>query len=563
MLRRFAFAVSARSRGVVGVGAARRALCSSSDLWVDTRSEAFIANAAAMDVAVDDLRERTQRAMQGGGEKAKEVHRKRGKLLPRERIEAILDPGSPFLELSALAGDSLYEEASPASAGIVTGIGCVHGRQCLIVANDPTVKGGTYFPITVKKHLRAQEIALQNRLPCLYLVESGGGYLPRQSDMFPDANHFGRIFYNQAHMSAQGIPQLALVLGSCTAGGAYVPAMADEVAIVRGKGTIFLGGPPLVKAATGEVVTAEELGGADVHCSTSGVADHLALDEPHGLRIARQMVGALGPPSPPSLRPVAEPLEPLYDASELHGLVPADPRQPMDIRKVLARILDGSSLVEFKKEYGSTLVTGFGRINGYQVGIVANDGILFSESAVKGAHFVQLCCQRQVPLLFVQNITGFMVGKQYEAEGIAKHGAKLVNAVATAAVPKFTVVVGGSFGAGNYGMCGRAFNPRFMWMWPNAKIGVMGGEQAAGVLSDVRAGAAKKAGQPLSESEITDYREEIRNRYEEEASAYFATARLWDDGIIEPAQTRIVLSLALEAAANAPIPETQHGVFRM
>jgi len=416
----------------------------------------------------------------------------------------------------------------------------------------------------VKKHLRAQEIARENRLPCLYLVESGGGYLVRQAEFFADANHFGRIFYNQANMSAAGIPQLALVLGSCTAGGAYVPAMADEVAIVKGKGTIFLGGPPLVKAATGEVVTSEELGGADVHCRTSGVADHLALDEPHGLRIARQMVRHLGPPPAPSLTRVAAPAAPLFPPTELHGLVPSDPRQPLDMRKLLARLLDASELDEFKREYGSTLVCGFGRINGYQVGVVANDGVLFSESAVKGAHFVSLCCQRKVPLLFMQNITGFMVGRQYEAEGIAKHGAKLVNAVATASVPKLTVVVGGSFGAGNYGMCGRAYSPRMMWMWPNAKIGVMGGEQAAGVLSDVRAGAAAKAGKPLSAEEVESYRQQTKARYEEEASCYFASARLWDDGVIEPMQTRAVLSLALEVTAQAPIPDAaQHGVFRM
>ena len=450
--------------------------------------------------------------------------------------------------------------------------------------------------------LRAQEIAEQNRLPCIYLVESGGGYLPRQADMFPDREHFGRIFFNQANMSARGIPQLALVLGSCTAGGAYVPAMADEVAIVRGKGTIFLGGPPLVRAATGEIVSAEDLGGADVHCSTSGVTDHLALDEPHGLRIARQMVANLGPAPPPSLERV-DPREPLYDASELHGIgehcmrlgqprprprssrprprpptprrplsldararalaVPADPRQPMDIKKLIARLVDGSEMHEFKAEYGTTLVCGFARINGYQVGIVANDGILFSESAVKGAHFVQLCTQRKVPLLFLQNITGFMIGRQYEAEGIAKHGAKLVNAVATAAVPKFTVVVGGSFGAGNYGMCGRAYSPRMMWMWPNARIGVMGGDQAAGVLTQVRQDGAEKAGKPLAPETVEAYREEIRSRYDSEAAAYYATARLWDDGIIEPAQTRTVLSLALEVAANAPIPDSYPGVFRM
>ena len=546
---------------VVGVRA--RYFSNVIDGALDKHSPLFAENATKMiDVQSEYLRV-IEKARLGGGLKAIERIRASGRLLARERIQLLLDPATPFLEFSALAGHNMYEKDGVACGGIITGIGRVHGVECVVVANDATVKGGTYYPITVKKHLRAQEIALQNQLPCIYLVESGGGYLVRQADMFPDVNHFGRIFFNQANMSAQGIAQLALVLGSCTAGGAYVPAMADEVAIVRGKGTIFLGGPPLVKAATGEVVTAEELGGADVHCGTSGVADHLALDEPHGLRIARQMVRNLGPAPAPSLTRVAAPAEPLFPAEELHGLVPADPRQPMDIRKILGRILDGSTLDEFKQEYGKTLVTGFGRINGYPVGVVANDGILFSESALKGAHFVQLCCQRKVPLLFVQNITGFMVGKQYEAEGIAKHGAKLVNAVATAAVPKFTVVVGGSFGAGNYGMCGRAYSPRLMFMWPNAKIGVMGGEQAASVLSEVRVGAAKSAGKPLGEAEVREYYEETRQRYDKEASAYFATARLWDDGIIEPTQTRHVLALALEMAANAPIPDTQHGVFRM
>ena len=554
-------------RGLTALGAARpRLFCSAHnalDAWIDTSTDEYASNVAAMDSQIAELRRRTDAVMQGGGEKAVALHRSRGKLLARERIAALLDPGSPFLELSALAGEGLYEEYSPPAGGVVTGVGTIHGRQCLIVANDPTVKGGTYFPITVKKHLRAQEIAKENNLPCLYLVESGGGYLLRQSDMFPDVNHFGRIFFNQANMSAAGIPQLALVLGSCTAGGAYVPAMSDEVAIVRGKGTIFLGGPPLVKAATGEVVTAEELGGADVHCSTSGVADHLALDEPHGLRIARQMVANLGPAPPPSLVRARTPAEPLYDASELRGLVPSDPRQPMSIRKLIARLVDNSEFDEFKAEYGTTLVTGFAHLHGYKVGIVANDGILFSESAVKGSHFVQMCCQRKVPLLFLQNITGFMIGKQYEAEGIAKHGAKLVNAVATAAVPKFTVVVGGSFGAGNYGMCGRAYSPRMMWMWPNAKIAVMGGEQAAGVLTQVRVAGAKRAGTPLSDEETDTYHKKIRGRYEDESEAYYATARLWDDGIIEPEQTRTVLALALETAANAPIPETKHGIYRM
>ena len=530
---------------------------------LDTTSEVFKANSAAMEAQIQDLRARTAAAMKGGGEKAIALHLKRDKLLPRDRIQALIDPGSPFLECSTLAGEGLYEEANPACGGIITGVGLVHGRQCLIVANDPTVKGGTYFPITVKKHLRAQEIARENRLPCIYLVESGGGYLPRQSDMFADVSHFGRIFYNQANMSASGIPQLAIVFGSCTAGGAYVPAMADEVAIVQRKGTIFLGGPPLVQAATGEVVTAEELGGADVHCRESGVADHLALDEPHALRLARDMVASLGPAPAPSLVPARAPREPLYPAGEMLGVVPADPKQPMLMRQIIERIVDGSEMHEFKAEYGSTLITGFAHINGYQVGLVANDGILFSESSVKGAHFVQLCTQRGIPLVFLQNITGFMVGKQYEAEGIAKHGAKLVNAVATAQVPKFTVVVGGSFGAGNYGMCGRAYSPRFMWMWPNAKIAVMGGDQAAGVLTTVRAEGAKRTGKPLPEGELQDYHEEIRSKYDGESVSYFATARLWDDGIIEPTQTRHVLSLALAAAANAPIPKTTTGVFRM
>jgi len=482
-------------------------------------------------------------------------------MLPRERIAAVLDPGSPFLELSTLAGHELYEEELP-SGSIVTGVGVVHGRQCMIVANDPTVKGGTYFPITVKKHLRAQTIARENRLPCLYLVDSGGAFLPRQSELFADEGHFGRIFYNQANMSAEGIPQLALVLGSCTAGGAYVPAMSDETAIVKGQGTIFLGGPPLVKAATGEVVTAEELGGADVHCRESGVADHYATSEPHGLVIARQMVERLPLPPTPSLRQAA-PVAPLFDPTELRGIVPADPRQPMDMRKLISRVVDGSELHEFKKEYGETLICGTARIGGYEVGLIANDGILFSESSVKGAHFISMCCQRGVPLVFLQNITGFMVGRKYEAEGIAKHGAKLVNAVATAAVPKFTVVVGGSFGAGNYGMCGRAYSPRLMWMWPNARISVMGGDQAAGVLTQVKEVQLKKAGKPVDTEALGEYREKIRASYEREAHSMYATARLWDDGIIEPAQTRQVLSMSLAMAANAPVPPTRHGVFRM
>jgi len=483
-------------------------------------------------------------------------------MLPRERIEALLDVGSPFLELSQLAGHNLYGDEWVPSGGIVTGIGSVHGRLCMIVANDATVKGGTYYLITVKKHLRAQEIAAENRLPCLYLVDSGGANLPRQSEVFPDKEHFGRIFFNQARMSAAGVAQIAVVLGSCTAGGAYVPAMSDESVIVRGNGTIFLGGPPLVKAATGEVVSAEDLGGADLHCRTSGVADHLAENEPHALRLARRIVAALPPPPPASL-PQTTPVPPKFDASELGGLVPVDARQPLPMRKILSRIVDGSELSEFKANYGTSLITGFARVHGYSVGIVANDGVLFSESALKGAHFVELCCQRGIPLVFLQNITGFMVGRQYEAEGIAKHGAKLVNAVATANVPKLTVVVGGSFGAGNYGMCGRAYSPRFMWMWPNARIGVMGGEQAAGVLCQVKEAQAAKAGTPLDGPQLEAYRAQIRNRFESEAEPYFATARLWDDGVISPEQTRDALAMGLAAASNAPVEPTRFGVFRM
>jgi len=508
------------------------------------------------------MREQMSAAKAGGGPRAAALHASRGKLLPRDRIAALIDPGSPFLELSTLAGHEMYGDEYVPAGGLVTGVGMVHGRHCMIVANDATVKGGTYYPITVKKHLRAQEIASENRLPCIYLVDSGGANLPRQADVFPDREHFGRIFYNQARMSAAGIPQLAVVLGSCTAGGAYMPAMADEAVIVRGKGTIFLGGPPLVKAATGEVVTAEELGGADVHCRESGVADHMALDEPHALRIARSLVANLPPPVNGSL-PMRETVPPRFDSAELGGLVPTDPRQPMPMRKVLARMLDASELQEFKAEYGTSLITGFARVHGYSVGVIANDGVLFSESAVKGSHFVQLCCQRGIPLLFVQNITGFMVGKQAEAEGIAKHGAKLVNAVATANVPKLTIVVGGSFGAGNYGMCGRAYSPRFMWMWPNARIGVMGGEQAAGVLCTVKEAQAKKSGQPMDSVALEAYREETRKLIDAEAEASYASARLWDDGIIEPEQTRDIIGLALSVCANAPVEPTNFGVFRM
>ena len=508
-----------------------------------------------------DLADRRARVLLGGPPASRERHIERGKLLPRDRVDALLDDGSAFLEIGPMAADGLYGDEAPA-AGVIAGLGRVSDRLCMIIANDATVKGGTYYPLTVKKHLRAQEIARDNLLPCIYLVDSGGAFLPMQDDVFPDRDHFGRIFYNQATMSAMGIPQIAAVLGSCTAGGAYVPAMSDETVIVRGQGTIFLGGPPLVKAATGEEVSAEDLGGGELHARISGVVDHLADDDAHALRIVRNIVATLPSANDPAWA-VTPVVEPVRSAEDILDIVPVDPRIPYDVRGVIECLVDGGVFTEFKADFGTTLVTVFARLHGHPVGIIANNGILFSESAVKGAHFVQLCCQRKVPLLFVQNITGFMVGKQYEAEGIAKHGAKLVNAVATAAVPKFTVVVGGSFGAGNYGMCGRAYSPRLMFMWPNAKIGVMGGEQAASVLSEVRVGAAKSAGKPLGEAEVREYYEETRQRYDKEASAYFATARLWDDGIIEPTQTRHVLALALEMAANAPIPDTQHGVFRM
>jgi len=545
-----------------------RRLCASPgypalDGLVDVSSPSFQANAARMEEVLSELRTTTATAMAGGGERQAKLHQSRAKMLPRQRIEALLDPGSPFMELSTLAGHEMYGDEHVPSGGLVTGVGSIQGRLCMIVANDATVRGGTYYPITVKKHLRAQEVAQENRLPCVYLVDSGGANLPRQADVFPDRDHFGRIFFNQANMSAAGIPQLAVVLGSCTAGGAYMPAMADENIIVRGNGTIFLGGPPLVKAATGEVVSAEDLGGADVHCKTSGVSDHLAVDEPHALVLTRRVVASL-PPPPQSSLAQREVVEPLYDAAELSGLVPVDARQPMQMRPLLARLLDGSALHEFKPEYGPSLICGFAHLHGYPVGVVANDGVLFSDSAVKGSHFVQLCCQRGIPLLFVQNITGFMVGKQYEHEGIAKHGAKLVNAVATAQVPKFTVVVGGSFGAGNYGMCGRAYSPRFMWMWPNARIGVMGGAQAAGVLTHVKQVQAAKAGKPMGDDEFTESTRRLTAQFDAEAHPLYATARLWDDGIIEPAQTRSVVAMGLAAAANAPVPRAAaHGVFRM
>jgi 3-methylcrotonyl-CoA carboxylase beta subunit len=509
-------------------------------------SDEFKANAEAGEALAADLREQLERVARGGGERARERHTSRGKLLPRERVERLLDPGAPFLELSPLAAHGLYEDQAP-GAGIITGIGRVSGRECVVVANDATVKGGTYYPMTVKKHLRAQEVALHNRLPCIYLVDSGGAFLPRQDEVFPDREHFGRIFFNQATMSAAEIPQIAAVMGSCTAGGAYVPAMSDETVIVRNQGTIFLGGPPLVRAATGEEVTAEELGGGELHSRVSGVTDHLAEDDRHALQIVRGIVATLAPKGPlPWERVAAEP--PAVDPETLLGVIPPDVRKPYDAREIIARIVDGSRLQEFKELYGATLVCGFAHVHGHPVGILANNGILFSESALKGAHFIELCDQRRVPLVFLQNITGFMVGRDYEAGGIAKHGAKLVTAVSTARVPKLTVIVGGSFGAGNYGMCGRAYSPRMLWMWPGARISVMGGEQAAMVMSEV--------GQPETGAEL-------RAQYEREGHPYYATARLWDDGVIDPRDTRDVLGLALSAAGNAPLRDVRYGVFRM
>ena len=502
---------------------------------------------------VEQLRTKLATAALGGPERARERHVSRGKLLPRDRVDGLLDPGSPLLEIAPLAADGMYDDDCPA-AGIIAGIGRVMGRECMIVANDATVKGGTYYPVSVKKHLRAQEIAAQNRLPCIYLVDSGGAFLPRQDEVFPDREHFGRIFFNQATMSAAGIPQIAAVLGSCTAGGAYVPAMSDETVIVRNQGTIFLGGPPLVKAATGEVVTAEELGGGDLHAKTSGVVDHLARDDRDALRIVRDIVATLGPRTPPPWD-VAPPVDPIGDQQELYDVVPVDARIPYDVHEVITRIVDGGEFSEFKANYGATLVTGFARIHGHPVGIVANNGVLFGESAVKGAHFIQLCDKRSIPLVFLQNITGFMVGRDYEAGGIAKHGAKMVTAVACARVPKLTVVIGGSYGAGNYSMCGRAYSPRFLWMWPNARISVMGGEQAAAVLATVRG--------DMTPDEEEAFKAPIRAQYEEQGNPYYSTARLWDDGVIDPADTRTVLGLALSACANAPIEPISYGVFRM
>ena len=528
---------------------------------LDLRSPEFQANATQLRTATEAWRVELAKAAQGGGEKARGKHTERGKLLPRERIRALLDPGSPFLELSPLAAHGMYDGAAPC-AGLIAGIGRVQGGEVLVIANDATVKGGTYFPMTVKKHLRAQEIALENRLPCIYLVDSGGAFLPLRDEVFPDKEHFGRIFYNQARMSALGIPQIAVVMGSCTAGGAYVPAMSDETIIVKEQGTIFLGGPPLVKAATGEIVDAETLGGADVHTAISGVADHFAENDTHALEMAREIVANLNRRKQITLA-LGEPREPLHAASELYGCVPADTRKPFDIREVIARIVDGSELQEFKARYGKTLITGFAHIEGYPVGIVANNGILFAESALKGAHFIELCNQRNVPLVFLQNITGFMVGKKYEQAGIAKDGAKMVTAVACSHVPKFTVVVGGSFGAGNYAMCGRAYGARFLWMWPNARISVMGGEQAASVLATVKRDGIEAAGKHWGKDEEEAFKAPIREQYEHQGHPYYATARLWDDGIIDPVDTRRVLGLAISASLNAPIEPGRFGVFRM
>jgi 3-methylcrotonyl-CoA carboxylase beta subunit len=525
---------------------------------VEPGSEQFARNAETMRGLADDLRRRLEQVRRGGPDKARERHVARGKLLPRDRVDGLLDPGSRFLELSPLAATGMYDDDAP-GAGIITGIGRVSGREVVVVANDATVKGGTYYPMTVKKHLRAQEVALHNRLPCVYLVDSGGAFLPKQDEVFPDREHFGRIFFNQATMSAQGIAQIAAVLGSCTAGGAYVPAMADEAVIVKDQGTIFLGGPPLVKAATGEVVSAEDLGGGLLHSRTSGVTDHLADDDAHALRIVRRIVATLGPRHE-SPWDTAEPEPPAYNPAELYGAVPADARTPYDVREVIARLVDGSRFTEFKAEYGTTLVTGFARVHGHPVGIVANNGVLFGESALKGAHFIELCDKRKVPLLFLQNITGFMVGREYEAGGIAKHGAKMVTAVACARVPKLTVVIGGSFGAGNYSMCGRAYSPRFLWMWPNARISVMGGEQAASVLATVR---RDQLGDSWSAEDEEAFKAPIRQQYEEQGNPYYSTARLWDDGVLDPADTRTAVGLALSACANAPLGPISYGVFRM
>jgi 3-methylcrotonyl-CoA carboxylase beta subunit len=527
---------------------------------IQTRSEEFQANTERMRGLVRELREKTSQAALGGSESARKKYKSRGKLFVRERVDLLLDPGTPFLEFSALAANGMYGGDVP-GAGIVTGSGRVTGQECVIVANDATVKGGTYFPLTVKKHLRAQQIALENCLPCVYLVDSGGAFLPLQDEVFPDRDHFGAIFNNQANLSARGIAQIACVMGSCTAGGAYIPAMSDEAVIVKEQGTIFLGGPPLVKAATGEDVTAEDLGGADVHTRISGVADYFAENDPHALAIVRRIVSHLNRPK--TAGPQTTPEDPLFDPEEIYGIVPSDTRKPYDVREVIARMVDGSRLDEFKQRYGSTLVTGFAHIHGFAVGILANNGILFSESAQKGAHFIELCAQRGIPLVFLQNISGFMVGKKYENGGIAKDGAKMVTAVACARVPKFTLLIGGSFGAGNYGMCGRAYGPRFLWMWPNARISVMGGEQAATVLARVRRDAMEADGKSWSAEAEEEFKAPIRQQYEEQGNPYYATARLWDDGILDPVDTRRVLALGLAAAQNAPEEPTRFGVFRM
>jgi 3-methylcrotonyl-CoA carboxylase beta subunit len=534
---------------------------------LNVRGDDFKASAEQMRALVADLNAKLAQIALGGGEAARAKHTARSKLLPRERVEMLLDPDTPFLELGALAALDMYKEkngndAAP-GAGVIAGIGRVSGVECLIVCNDATVKGGTYYPMTVKKHLRAQEVARENRLPCIYLVDSGGANLPNQDEVFPDREHFGRIFYNQANLSAQGVPQIAVVMGSCTAGGAYVPAMSDETIIVKNQGTIFLGGPPLVKAAIGEVVSAEDLGGGDVHTRLSGVADHLADNDHHALAIARATVANLNWRKPEQLK-LVPPRPPLFDATELHGVIPVDARKPFDVREIIARIVDGSEFDEFKARYGATLVTGFAHIEGMPVGIIANNGVLFSESSMKAAHFIELCCQRRVPLVFLQNITGFMVGRKYESEGIAKHGAKMVTAVATATVPKFTVIIGGSFGAGNYGMCGRAYSPRFLWMWPNARISVMGGEQAASVLATVKRDGIEAKGGAWSADEEAAFKQPILDQFEHQARPYYSSARLWDDGVIDPADTRRVLALGLSASLNAPIPDSpRFGVFRM
>ena len=528
---------------------------------IDSSSQMFTENDTAQRELVADLQQRLAVASRGGPEKSRQRHIARGKLLPRERIDQLLDPGSPFLEIAPLAANGMYHDASP-GAGIIAGIGLVHGRKVLVISNDATVKGGTYYPMTVKKHLRAQEIALENRLPCVYLVDSGGAFLPMQDDVFPDREHFGRIFYNQARMSAAKIPQIASVMGSCTAGGAYVPAMSDETVIVRNQGTIFLGGPPLVKAAIGEIVTAEELGGGDLHARTSGVTDHLAENDQHALQIVRDIVATLPRPLAPAWD-VLPAVDPAVDETELYGAVPTDVQSQYDVHEVIARLVDASEFHEFKKEYGTTLITGFAHLHGHPVGIVANNGVLFGESALKGAHFVELCDQRGIPLIFLQHISGFMVGKDYEAGGIAKHGAKMVTAVATTRVPKLTVVIGGSFGAGNYSMCGRAYSPRFLWMWPASRISVMGGAQASSVLATVKREQLEGRGEEWSADAEAEFKAPIKDQYESQGSPYYSSARLWDDGVIDPADTRTVLGLALDVCANAPLPETSFGLFRM